>query len=239
MPELENPETLASQSYEIQKIMYDYYTGYLFNNRSVDLLRDLVAQCNELADQENESIRFEALMLQLQFAEDLDEEQGVKVWTEAVERLIQGHANDPRICRVLEDYSILSPALRQQADEYSKRILKRTDNPAVTANCKYAHLAQYMVKQQYAGGLTPDERKTAIDGLRELHDVHGHEANANSRLHFGTTLADVARGDIFELEHLRIGAVAPEIEALDMDGVPFRLSDYRGKTVMLHFWGDW
>jgi hypothetical protein len=240
MPEVENPETLPSQSYEIQKIMYDYYTGYMFNGRSMDLLRDLVTQCNALAaDRDNDSMRFEALMLQLQFAEDLDQEEGVEVWSEAVDRLIKGYANDPRICRVLEDYSILSPGLRQRADEYSTRILQRTENLAVVANCKYAQLAQYMVKEQYSGGLTPEERKTALQGLRELQDIHGHEANANPRLHFGATLADVARGDIFELEHLRVGATVPEIEALDMDGVPLRLSDYRGKTVMLHFWGDW
>ena len=30
-----------------------------------------------------------------------------------------------------------------------------------------------------------------------------------------------------------------EIEGVDLDGVPFRLSDYRGKVVFLDFWGDW
>lgn len=35
------------------------------------------------------------------------------------------------------------------------------------------------------------------------------------------------------------GALAPEIEGEDLDGVPFKLSDYRGKVVMLDFWGDW
>ena len=36
-----------------------------------------------------------------------------------------------------------------------------------------------------------------------------------------------------------IGKVAPEIEGSDADGVAFKLSDYRGKVVMLDFWGDW
>ena len=36
-----------------------------------------------------------------------------------------------------------------------------------------------------------------------------------------------------------IGQVAPEIEAEDLDGQPFKLSDYRGKVVMLDFWGHW
>jgi hypothetical protein len=32
---------------------------------------------------------------------------------------------------------------------------------------------------------------------------------------------------------------APEIEGEDQDGVAFKLSDYRGKVVLLDFWGNW
>ena len=38
---------------------------------------------------------------------------------------------------------------------------------------------------------------------------------------------------------LRIGTAAPEISGEDIDGVPFKLSDYRGKVVLLDFWGNW
>ena len=38
---------------------------------------------------------------------------------------------------------------------------------------------------------------------------------------------------------LQVGKVAPDIVAKDLDGVEFKLSDYRGKVVMLDFWGDW
>ena len=36
-----------------------------------------------------------------------------------------------------------------------------------------------------------------------------------------------------------LGALAPEIGGSDLDGVPFKLSDYRGKVVLLDFWGNW
>jgi hypothetical protein len=52
-------------------------------------------------------------------------------------------------------------------------------------------------------------------------------------------LSKSAGNYIFELEHLQIGQVAPDIEGVDLDGVPFKLSDYRGKVVFLDFWGDW
>lgn len=35
------------------------------------------------------------------------------------------------------------------------------------------------------------------------------------------------------------GQLAPEITGEDLDGEVFNLSDYRGKVVMLDFWGDW
>jgi cytochrome oxidase Cu insertion factor (SCO1/SenC/PrrC family) len=37
---------------------------------------------------------------------------------------------------------------------------------------------------------------------------------------------------------LRDGRPAPEIEGVDAQGRAFRLSDYRGKVVLLHFWRE-
>jgi hypothetical protein len=48
-----------------------------------------------------------------------------------------------------------------------------------------------------------------------------------------------ADGVLFEIEHLQVGCTVPEIEGKDIDGVQFKLSDYRGKVVMLDFWGFW
>jgi hypothetical protein len=48
-----------------------------------------------------------------------------------------------------------------------------------------------------------------------------------------------AKGELFEMHNLAIGKVAPEIKGEDVDGKNFKLSDYRGKVVVLDFWGDW
>ena len=55
----------------------------------------------------------------------------------------------------------------------------------------------------------------------------------------GAPFADAAKKELYELENLAIGMVAPEIVGEDLDGFEFRLSDYRGKIVMLDFWGHW
>ena len=60
----------------------------------------------------------------------------------------------------------------------------------------------------------------------------------------GDTSKDVLLGkrvqrDLFELRFLTPGKTAPDVTGEDLGGVPFKLSDYRGKVVMLDFWGDW
>jgi len=53
------------------------------------------------------------------------------------------------------------------------------------------------------------------------------------------TAGQKATGDLFEVRNLTTGKTAPDIEGEDIDGVAFKLSDYRGKVVLLDFWGDW
>ena len=48
-----------------------------------------------------------------------------------------------------------------------------------------------------------------------------------------------AQGKRHSPADLAIGKVAPEISGVDVDGRKFKLSDYRGKVVVLDFWGDW
>ena len=52
-------------------------------------------------------------------------------------------------------------------------------------------------------------------------------------------MGEVAEAALFKLRHLSIGRVAPEIEGEDIFGKKLKLSDYRGKVVVLSFWGHW
>ena len=45
--------------------------------------------------------------------------------------------------------------------------------------------------------------------------------------------------ELFGIRHLSVGKVAPDIEGVDQDGVKFKLSDYRGKVVLLDFWSEY
>lgn len=53
------------------------------------------------------------------------------------------------------------------------------------------------------------------------------------------SLGEVAERDLRALRELAIGKPAPEIEGKDVDGRAMKLSDSRGKVVVLVFWGSW
>jgi peroxiredoxin len=52
-------------------------------------------------------------------------------------------------------------------------------------------------------------------------------------------LAEVARGKLFGIRRLRLGKVAPEITGTDAYGKEIRLSEFRGKVILLTFSGNW
>lgn len=53
------------------------------------------------------------------------------------------------------------------------------------------------------------------------------------------SLREEAERDLNELRNLRRGMIAPETAAEDLDGKVFKLTDYRGKVVLLVFWASW
>lgn len=55
----------------------------------------------------------------------------------------------------------------------------------------------------------------------------------------GTDIADEAEGHLFVIDHLQVGMQVPEAVGKDVDGKEIKLSDYRGKVVMIVFWATW
>jgi len=43
----------------------------------------------------------------------------------------------------------------------------------------------------------------------------------------------------FEMQKPKVGDVAPEFSLIDLKGGTMRLSDFRGKVVLLNFWASW
>lgn len=142
----------------------------------------------------------------------------------AAARLEASYLADPAMLAVLESPMGLFSAL---GTEPAKAMLGKVETAngdgIATAWAKYwrAILLQR--------GKPTDEQKAEAEGLLA----------AAEKLAAGTELGDRIAAPRFQKERLQVGMAIPDIRGEDMDGVPFALSDYRGKVVVLDFWGFW
>lgn len=129
---------------------------------------------------------------------------------------------------------------KMQATLYLAQTLKTLSTfPALVANLSDENLMMiesrygkdYLEQMMNADSAALEQR--AVDLYTTLVDEFG-----DKRV-YGRTVKELVDSAIFEIENLTIGKTAPEIAGEDVDGVEFKLSDYRGKVVMLDFWGDW
>lgn len=62
------------------------------------------------------------------------------------------------------------------------------------------------------------------------------EKYADVTVPFGGAVGAAAAAELYEIRHLSVGKAAPEIDGEDQDRTRFKLSDYRGRVVLLYFW---
>ena len=55
---------------------------------------------------------------------------------------------------------------------------------------------------------------------------------------FRGTVGSVAKRELFDIRHLSVGKPVPDVEGEDQDGQKFKISDYKGKVVLLDFWSE-
>jgi hypothetical protein len=61
---------------------------------------------------------------------------------------------------------------------------------------------------------------------------------ADDKHPWGGTIGERAKSELHEIRDLAIGKTAPDIAGEDQDAKKFKLSDYRGKVVLLYFWQE-
>jgi AhpC/TSA family len=91
--------------------------------------------------------------------------------------------------------------------------------------------------KEYIEALRGRDRASVMKEAEALYE-QASEKYGDVKLPYDETVGEVARTDLFEIRHLTVGQVAQDIEGSDQDGRPFKLSDYRGKVVLLYFWSE-
>lgn len=138
------------------------------------------------------------------------------------------HVNDASLAPTL--------VILGMADErdFLRNVIKRATNKTVVGMACF-NLAMSLRRSET---LTKEDESEAISLLER---VEREFANVLLVAPEGppARLGDLAAPPLFEFKYLSVGKTAPDIEGEDIDGVKFKLSDYRGKVVLLSFWGDW
>jgi hypothetical protein len=164
----------------------------------------------------------------------------VAVGKPAMELAAEHHAANPKIAPTLKLLGYLTP--HEGADSHPaavallKAVVEKNPNKIARAYAAMG-LAGLSVRTFAAAEHKKDPAadRLAATAEKELEAVLKDYGDTGATVGVG----DWATGELFELRHLRVGKVAPDIEGEDLDGVAFKLSDYRGKVVVLDFWGDW
>jgi hypothetical protein len=102
---------------------------------------------------------------------------------------------------------------------------------------------QPVVSRRYEGLYGKDyldtlRRQDRLKAVAEVEAVFEQAAGkyGDVELPFGGSVGDNAQTELFAIRHLAVGKEADDIEGPDQNGVRFKLSDYRGKVVLLYFW---
>ena len=170
-----------------------------------------------------------AWMWVLQLAAQAEDDEVTNV---AIESLMRDHVSSKEIGDLPNQLSMLSRKLGvEKSEALLRQLIEKTDAPPVKGAAMYS-LAALIDEQDPPAG---SERAQEVRKLMESVAKDYAEVKDGR----GRPIGKRAEGWLFEKDHLQVGNTAPEVEATDLSGVAFKLSDYRGKVVLLDFWGNW
>jgi len=149
----------------------------------------------------------------------------------AIDRLIQDHIQSDKLGPVCPAM-VYSPS--PAAEKLFRAVLESNPHKEVQGQACFG-LAQYL-KNHSERPNAAESKKQALEAEKLFEQVVTKYADVKA---MRKTLGELAKSELFEIRNLAIGKTAPDIEGEDIDGKKFKLSDYRGKVVVLDFWGHW
>lgn len=144
------------------------------------------------------------------------------------------HATDPEMGRVA---LLVAPILHPSVHRLLQTILDKTEQVEDRGRACFALLKNLKVEHEQASEASALKRidKQAATLVRRFEKQEFGDLTIDNQ-----PLADALKAlAATAAQPLELGGVAPEIVGKDLDGKRLKLSDYRGKVVMLDFWGHW
>ncbi len=134
-----------------------------------------------------------------------------------------------RFAKVAKDYPDENAGKQAAQMAQQVRFMGQSMKSQIMITAGNALRAQYEKAYQ-------DKAKNADELYKKAQSYFAEAAKKHAG---NSALANQFKDGLYLLEHLSVGKAAPEIKAEDLDGKEFKLSDYRGKVVVLDFWGNW
>ena len=143
-----------------------------------------------------------------------------------VSRLVRAHVKSPHLLPIAKGFPRFGYTLPK--DEYQALLQRVIDESPLVEIQAYAYYARAMTVRYNRNAPAADHKRAGAD-MAKVVELMPADSLLSMR----------ARGPEFENTRLQIGKEVPDIEGVDLDGEKFKLSDYRGKVVVLDFWGHW
>ncbi len=121
------------------------------------------------------------------------------------------------------------------SEEIIMQVYEKSPHDEIKATMLYTLIGMKTAAQARADD---DEKEALTAKVDELTNILTSEF-ADVKDARGVSFAARLEGQKFAAENLVIGKPVPDIVGEDVDGVEFKLSDYKGKVVVIDFWGDW
>ena len=119
----------------------------------------------------------------------------------------------------------------EEAQKAWSDLLAKSPHKAVQAAALYMQVLVVAQKEEASGQEDPELHKLYERLAKDFGDAKMPDSEK--------TFKALAEGWLFARDNLRVGKLVPDFEATDENGAKFKLSDYKGKVVVLDFWGHW
>lgn len=252
---------------EFQAAAYAYFqptTTDAERTQIVDQVDRVTSECLELIERNpGDPIALEALTQVVTMEYWLNTHTAHPGWgqasrqAKAIALLLRDHLQSDRLGETCKRVHF---GFRQECETFLRAVLEKNPHREIQGQA-CLRLAQFLANRLERMALLNDQpeltrryellygrdylealrRQDRIEVLAEAETFYEQaaEKHAEVKLPYDELVGEVARTELFEIRHLAVGKVAPEIEGVDQDGRPLKLSEYRGKVVLLYFWSEY
>lgn len=149
---------------------------------------------------------------------------------EALRAVASDHLESDKLAPLVQSLPYTVPAIEErEVVVVLKAIAKGSPHRETQAAAIYG-VANVLGENRPVGDARLEEAKTELRKLAAFGDVKQRGERS---------YAEAAAAFLFALDNLAVGMPCPDFSALDAEGAAFKLSDYKGKVVLVDFWGFW